>query len=128
MQNHSADSPCLEDFFTQIPIAILSKNAKLCQKVASQTANHFGIAQRTWRSRGSVESVFQKPKGAQNSITAQLYTFQKSPPPSSKSLTHHIFRQTFSIISIATIKATEIPKVSIQAYCIPANGSFTFIP
>ncbi len=54
MQNHSADSPCLEDFFTQIPIAILSKNAKLCQKVASQSANHFGIAQRTWGSRGSV--------------------------------------------------------------------------
>jgi hypothetical protein len=25
MQNHSADSPRLEDFFTQIPIAILSK-------------------------------------------------------------------------------------------------------
>lgn len=54
MQNHSADSHCLEDFFTQIPIAILSKNAKLCQKVASQSANHFGIAQRTWGSRGSV--------------------------------------------------------------------------
>jgi len=36
---------------------------------------------------------------------------------------------SFSIISIATIKATEIPKVSIQASCIPANGSFfTFIP
>ncbi|WP_446197306.1 hypothetical protein, partial [Lactiplantibacillus pentosus] len=41
MQNHSADSPCLEDFFTQIPIAILSKNAKLCQKVVSRLASHF---------------------------------------------------------------------------------------
>ena len=57
MQNHSADRPRLEDFFTQISIAILSKNAKLCQKVASQSANHFGIAQRTWGSRGGALAV-----------------------------------------------------------------------
>jgi len=32
MQNHSADSPCLEDFFTQIPIAILSKKREAFPK------------------------------------------------------------------------------------------------
>jgi len=32
MQNHSAESPRLEDFFTQIPIAILSKKREALTK------------------------------------------------------------------------------------------------